>query len=329
MSSNDALSERVARIGKAIGGFWRHQPCLRRNPALLQIFFGALALVIVGCSEPKKTRQDSGEFARSNLLADGDEVALDPGTRRLLEQSRNRGDSTATQGGRGSENRWSIVLATTIGPAHQAQAEGISRNIKAQFPELRSAFVRSSDRGSAVWFGRFAASDSPNAQAARKRIQSITRNGKPVFPTAFMSILPDESPMGEFDLRKARLMYPGVDPLYTLQIACWGTFDSSRLDWNSVQQESERYTAELRRRGHNAWYYHDPVTQLSVVTLGVFDRSAYDPQTTLFSPEVELLRRQFPLHLINGEEVLIELSPGDPESRVPQECRLVTVPSLP
>jgi hypothetical protein len=293
----------------------------------LHIFVGPLALLAASCSEPAKSREANSEFGRGDLLADGDEIAIDPTTRRLLEQSHGARNSSSSSAG-ATADRWSIVLATASGPNHQAQAEGICRNVQSEFPELRSAFVRSTERGSAVWFGRYTSPDSPNAISTRQRIQSLARNGKPVFSGAFMSVLPDESPIGDFDLRKTRLMHPGIDPLYTLQIACWGTFQSTEISWDTVQRESERYTAELRRRGHQAWYYHDPVTQLSVVTLGVFDRRAYDPQTTLFSPEVELLRRQFPLHLINGEEVLIELTPGNPDTRVPQECRLVTVPSI-
>ena len=55
----------------------------------------------------------------------------------------------------------------------------------------------------------------------------------------------------------------------------------------------------------------------------------YDKRITLFSPEVESLLKDFPIHLINGEDVIIEIRPGDPSTRVPQQCRLVSVPELP
>ncbi len=32
---------------------------------------------------------------------------------------------------------------------------------------------------------------------------------------------------------------------------------------------------------------------------------------------------------MNGEEIMIEVTPGDPKSRIPQACRLVSVPALP
>ena len=69
--------------------------------------------------------------------------------------------------------------------------------------------------------------------------------------------------------------------------------------------------------------------ELSVVTVGVFDHRAYDSRSTLFSPEVEQLRREFPQHMINGEKAMVEMRPGDETSRVPQTCRLVSVPDLP
>ena len=71
------------------------------------------------------------------------------------------------------------------------------------------------------------------------------------------------------------------------------------------------------------------MTELSVVTIGAFDSRAYDGRSTLFSPEVEAPMRDFPAHRVNGEEVEVELTPGDPTTRIPQPCRLVMVPALP
>ena len=96
-----------------------------------------------------------------------------------------------------------------------------------------------------------------------------------------------------------------------------------------VRRSAEAYTNELRGRGHEAWYYHDPVTEKSVVTIGVFDSRAYDARSTLFSPEVEALMKEFPVHRVNGEEVMVEMTAGDPTTRIPQPCRLVVVPILP
>jgi hypothetical protein len=263
------------------------------------------------------------------LIAEGDEVVVDPATERLASGV---ASSTAGSGSaplRKQEGRWSIVLATVSGSNHEVNAKAILQKVQQESPEVRNAFIRPTERGSAVWLGRFHESNSPAAKAALARVRAITKGGRAVFGTAFMSVLPDDSSIGPLDLRRARLMHPGINPLYTFQIAAWGTFGGNQISWAAVQKEAARYAGELRRRGHQAWYYHDSLTELSVVTIGVFDRRAYDAQSTLFSPEVELLRRKFPRHLINGEEVMVELKSGDPRSRIPQECRLVVVPELP
>ena len=39
--------------------------------------------------------------------------------------------------------------------------------------------------------------------------------------------------------------------------------------------------------------------------------------------------KEFPVHRVNGEEVMVEMTVGDPSTRIPQPCRLVLVPMLP
>ncbi len=229
-----------------------------------------------------------------------------------------------------SQGRWSLLLATVVGPNHPIQARGVRDQIAARHPSLRAAFVRPQGKGSAVWFGRFEASSDSDAVATREMVRGLTQpNGQPAFPRAFFSILPDDSPVKERDLRNLRRMFPGVDPLYSLQVACWGTFGTDKVSVEDVRRSSEAYANELRAAGHDAWYYHDPVSELSVVTIGVFDSRAYDGRSTLFSPEVEGLMRDFPVHRVNGEDVMVEMTVGDPSTRIPQPCRLVIVPMLP
>jgi len=326
MSSNLALRDTVAADRRHGVACCPLKGCLREKTRVFRIFLAGLCLVSVGCSQGTSTTSSRG--ASSTLFGDGDEVMVDPTTRELgvgVTPRRGNQSTSATQ----EEGRWSVVLMTLAGEAHEINAKGMLRSITQQYPDLRKAFTRRTERGSAVWFGHFEGPTTIAAKTALERVQAKKSQGRPAFPRAFLSVLPDESPVGQLDLRRARIMFPGVNPLYTLQIAAWGTFGGTEVSWKSVKEDAERYAAQLRRQGHQAWYYHDPVTELSVVTIGVFDRRAYDAQSTLFSPEVELLRRKFPQHLINGEEVQVELKPGDPRSRVPQECRLVVVPELP
>ena len=108
-----------------------------------------------------------------------------------------------------SEGRWSLLLATVVGPNHPIQARGVRDQIASRHPSLRAAFVRPQGKGSAVWFGRFETSSDSDAVATREMVRGLTQpNGQPAFPRAFFSILPDDSPVKERDLRNLRRMFP-------------------------------------------------------------------------------------------------------------------------
>ncbi len=315
------------------GRFFRGRCVIRDVPSTALAIASFFFIFLMGCGE-KTGNGDAaigGEAPRrlgttDSLMDEGDEVFLDARTASMIEAT---GSTTAAASGIDGRGRWSLMLVTVSGDNHPMQARAIRGEIIRTFPELNSIFVRSTSKGSMIWYGRFKSAVEPAAKQTRERIKSLQRNGQPAFPRAFFSVLPDDSPIGDRDIRQLRMMYPGVDPLYSLQIACWGTFGGDQISWNEVRRSAEAKVAGLRARGFDAWYHHDPVTELSVVTVGVFDSRAYDGRSTLFSPEVEALLKDFPVHLINGEDVIIEIRPGDPSTRVPQQCRLVSVPELP
>lgn len=307
---------------------------IRRIFEIFPAFFAVPLFLISGCGPEPASRNGGGidgtaNQATGSLLGVGDEVIPDE-RGRMYEQRFQRSRSGGSGAGTAAElgGRWSIVLATTTGNSHDIQAQAIQRDMRSEFPMLSGAFIRSNDRGSTVWYGRFKSPDDPQLKATREELMALTRNGQPVFRGLIASVLPNERPIGPADLRRARLMHPNVNPLYTLQVACWGTFDADAISWEEVRRQAEAYAAELRGKGYEAWYHHDDVSELSVVTIGVFDKRAYDSRSTLFSPEVEQLRREFPQHMINGEKAMVEMRPGDETSRVPQTCRLVSVPEL-
>lgn len=276
-----------------------------------------------GSADPTRDTADAG----SSLIDPGDEVFLDRASAqasRRIDRRMPVGSANASTSG-----RWSVLLTTVGGDGHPMQAAAIREQIVRDYPTLRGAFVRPQGRGSAVWFGRFASPSDADAQAVRAQVKAIERNGRPAFPQAFLAVLPDDSPIGEHDIRQLRLMYPTVEPLYSLQVACWGTFGGDQISFDEVKRSSEREVRDLRARGFDAWYHHDEVTGSSVVTIGVFDKRSYDGRSTLYAPEVEALMREFPIHRINGEEAMVEVVPGDRSSRVPQTCRLVSVPRIP
>jgi hypothetical protein len=238
--------------------------------------------------------------------------------------------SGATAGSR--SGRWSVILATFSGPDHAAKAAAFRQQLISQYPELREAAVRRMSQGSALVVGRFESVGDPGAQAELKRVKSIERNGKKPFAGAMLLRTASDASQGPpkpHDLRTLRAQFPKVRPLFSLQVAAWSTVGDAATEYGPMREAAERYCAELRRKGLEAWFLHDDDNETSIVTIGHFDRRAYDPRSTLYAPEVEDLMRQFPATLVNGEPVLIVLDPRNPNGKTkPQPCRLVEVPGV-
>ena len=138
----------------------------------------------------------------------------------------------------------------------------------------------------------------------------------------------DLSPPGPHDLRSVRAQAPKAT-MYTLQVAVWSALGIDELKMSEIKRAAESYCRELRTQGNEAYYFHDFDTRTSVVTVGVFGADAYDSKSTLYAPDVELVMRKFPKHLVNGEELRIPVDPRNPSGKtIPQAPRLVEVPKL-
>ena len=231
-----------------------------------------------------------------------------------------------------TKGRWSVILATFSDADHAAKAAAFRGQLVSQYPELRDAMVRRVGKGSAIVIGRFEAPDEPGAQAELKRVKAIERNKqKPFAGVMLMRTTSDDAggPPKQWDLRSLRAKFPSVRPLFTLQVAAWSTFGEKGADYDGMRESAERYCAELRKKGHEAWFLHDEDAETSIVSVGHFDRRAYDTKSTLFAPEVQDMMREFPANLVNGEPVLIPVDPRNPKGKTkPQPCRLVEVPGV-
>ena len=255
MSSNEGLSD--LGNGFTVNMLNSRQHDFPQNSILrfFPKFILLLPLLWGGCGEKSGARNEDALQGRSgtsqSLIARGDEVMPDQGTMDMFSAT-SRGYQSDSGLNDSKGGRWSVILGTSTGSGHEIEAARLLKTIQHDFPELEMAFMRSNEKGSTVWFGTFDAPDDPSAISTRTRIQSLQTNGRPAFPRAFMGILPDESPMGKFDLRRARLMNPKINPLYTLQVACWGTFGSNEISWSEVKRSAEKYVMELRRKGFDA-----------------------------------------------------------------------------
>lgn len=223
---------------------------------------------------------------------------------------------------------WSVLLATFSGADHAAAANAAKQRMAARVAEVRDCFIRRVPQGSVLLVGRFNGPSDPAAQAKLKEIKALVVDGQRPFAAAMLTrVTSDAAPPGPYDVRRLRERFPGVKPLYSLQVAAWSTFGEKDASRTEMRAAAEQYCKELRAKNVEAWVHHDDDSGTSVVTVGHFDHTAYDSKSTLFSAEVERLRKQFPRHLINGGEVSVPVDPRKPDGpKRPQGCQLVEIP---
>lgn len=237
----------------------------------------------------------------------------------------------------GRSSYWSVLLQSfpaSRGAHRAAAAELIQRSAQID-PAFRRAFIHTDDRGSMALFGQHASVNAPEAQADLEFVKGIELGELPLFPRAMLTpirIPRDPATIGPNELLSVRVQRPQYRELYTFQIGVWGTFaeyaerGEDVMSWAEVRRAAERNVAALRSQGYQAYYHHDEDKELSMVTVGVFDRSAYDAQAGLYlAPRLEQLAREFTSHQINGEEVLVQRG----SRMMPQRPLLVLIPELP
>ncbi len=330
-----------------------------RGPFVTLVCIALLSALAVGCgggSGQKKssaaTKPTSARAGDLDLIDPADDVMAGANTPGAKSQNGSKqasskqngggtGKTSATSGGGATgpaavvgngKGRWSVMLATFTQLDHVERANAFRTQLVRDYPELASAFVRRVGKGSAIVIGRFEAPQDEAAQGELKRVKAIERGkAKPFAGAMLVRTATDDASAATkpFDVRNLRAKYPKVRPLFTLQVAAWSTFGEEGVKYDEMRRAAERYCADLRAKGVEAWFHHDEDSETSIVTVGNFDRRAYDGQTTLFSPEVEDLMRRFPAHLLNGEPLLVPIDQSNPKgAKKPQPCRLVEVPEV-
>ena len=295
------------------GNMWAYFACV----PIISVFLTFL-LLAVGCA-PGSTKGTSSRAVsdESSLYEPGDDVLLTPNERASNSQS---GDSASSSGG-----SWSIALLTITGTDHQATAKALRTQIGSKHPELKPMFIDEvgGGQGSAIFVGRYLSPTDPRCRALMEEIRLMTSaEGNRLFPRA-MPGRPASlfaASLHPHDLRTLRIGRSSSTPIYTLQIAQWGTFNDDSIDYQDCRAQAESMARSLRARGFTAWFSHNEGRSLSSVNVGVFGTDAYDPRSTLFSPEVEMLMQRFPKLQVNGEVLL------DPRSGAPRNPFLVEVP---
>lgn len=229
------------------------------------------------------------------------------------------------------EKEWVVVLKTFTSDTHLEASNRMLGTMRQLFPTLRDLRVHSNDMGSMVVYGHGYQSVDDEALAADlKMIKELEYRGRRMLPTAMASRIYNQRAMQgphPGSLRALRQRFPNVNPLYTLEVASWSDFDSGELSLEQIHRAAEAYAAQLRGQRIEAYFYHDNDRRISVVTVGSFDRTDVDAESSLLSTKLENLMKRFPAHLVNGEELREPIYHKYPErgTRL-QEPRLVEVP---
>ena len=214
------------------------------------------------------------------------------------------------------ENQYAIAVATFTGDAHTQSATSTLSSLMAQYPMIgRKLTLRERSRGSVLTYGQY----SGYLDAAAKKDIVMLRNiSTPEGLALFAQVLLTKfkSPrsrhkLHQYDLWTARREFPTIVPIFTLEVAVWGDFDSGKYPRDRRRLAAQQYATELRQKGFEAYFYHNDDRELSSVTVGLFGYNAIDAETGFYSPEVEAILSRFPERLINGQPTMEYRDPSD------------------
>jgi len=223
-----------------------------------------------------------------------------------------------------------LVLKTFPGDTEGNAASVWAQRLTILVPPLQPNLGIHRDRkGASVLYGHYSGWDDPQAEEDLRELSGLRVNDKRIFgPIIKTCVVPERDPasLHPHELISIWQRYPSTNRLYSLEIAVWGDFESGNLPHAARRQQAEAQVADLRSQGVNAWFHHDPIAELSMVTVGIFPESAVDTGSGLVSQEIELLQRRFPDHLTNGETLRLPIAGRPDLGAVPQRSRLVVIP---
>ncbi|MBX3385666.1 MAG: hypothetical protein KF768_03765 [Phycisphaeraceae bacterium] len=229
-----------------------------------------------------------------------------------------------------SDGKWSIAVMSLRGPERDEAAPIALARIRAE-GRLPEAFAERRSSATIIAVGKFDSPDDPQAQRELRRIQEILVNGVPAYSFAFLCPPEAEPKFGahpEYNLLRAKETF-GSAAIQTLQVGVYARDDlknPTEKDLAEVRRLAESAAVKLRQEGELAFYYHGP--RRSMVTIGVFDISDFDPQIPGYnSPRLVAAKRRHPHNLYNGQGIR-ERNPQDGTSRL-QPSTLVAIPDPP
>ena len=225
---------------------------------------------------------------------------------------------------------FAILLSSHTGDNNRQIASQMREVYVNELPQLRGAWLHASSKGSMILLGRYEGFEDPAALEHLQAIKQLRYKNSQPFARAHLARIDLNAGRGNFhphDLRTLRRLFPKVNPLYSLQVAAWIDVEDDDREWERHKKAAETYAAELRAQGHEAWFYHSEVARTTSVTVGKFDRTAIDSTSGLYSVEARQLIEAFPIHLVNGEQLMVKEFEGQSNSPMkPQGSHMVEVP---
>lgn len=265
----------------------RNRHAFRHRIGLVTVFIatGPACLSALGQVDPK-------------MIKEGRSV-LGPGASKPAPKPEPGASGETEKGGK----EWTILIAAFRGENAAADAATALPQIQG-IGHLPGAFIQTRGPNTAIVVGSFADPTAEEAHAELKRIQAITVNEGLPYAASFLAppITGDISgSVPQFDLRGAKAKY-GPKALYTLQICAYGREDLAKptdKDLAEARKAAEEAAVNLRKEGELAFYYHGP--NRSMVTIGIFDLTDFDPQTPgAQSQRLREAKKAHPYNLYNG-----------------------------
>jgi hypothetical protein len=237
-----------------------------------------------------------------------------------------------TQRSTQNKDQYAIVVATFTGDHHEESASATRLQLVSQYPSIgHNLVLRPRSRGSVLSYGNYRGYDDIKAKKDIEMLRNIpTARGTPLFTQIMLMKFKASRSLDNlhpYDLWTVRREFPKMVPIYTLEVAVWGDFESGQFPQEKRRAVAEKYASELRGKGFKAYFHHNDDVELSSVTVGLFGHSAVDAETGFYSHEVEAMMSRFPARLVNGQQVREYFNPSKPEmgSNVQPPC-LAEVP---
>ena len=245
--------------------------------------------------------------------------------------------------GSGETEPWTIECNAYEGPNHRAMADRMATLLK-EVPELPSddIWVEHSEKESRVFCGVYQLRYAKAATDGDDRLEGdviIQLNDQIKRDLAFVRqlALGEEHPF--FSARPIRKRVPDVGQpqwdlrnakgVYTLNVGV--TYPSATL--HNYKEAAVDWVRDLRERGYEAYYYHDPDKPRTSICVGTFGEDAFqrDSQGRKgYGPAVKALQSkdQFQYNLENGHKVFkVAVNPEtNRQERIPNYSFLVRIP---